>query len=160
MQLKHVQDIEKFPKSPRVGEGLFQKMLITWTKLDRFWIHNPLEQLGQRQLEQMSDYWPNPHYLMLGKRPENLLLTANLKNLKAIACDFYLPREETIFLRRTCQSLYRLAFLNKATDLISVFLTRKKLQLCQRSNIDSNIAKVTKKVITTLGPFLISKKSS
>lgn len=122
-KLKHLRILVIYSGSSRIGEALFRGITI-WTKLERFGIDNFSEQVGQHQLDQMPGYWPNLKGLMLGKKPEDLKFVTEFKNLRTLSIRFNLPREETLFLMRTCPSLYHMAFHNKSTDLFNFLYTR------------------------------------
>ena len=111
--------------SPLIDEGLFKKMLSTWTQLELFKIKEQNYKLGQHQLEMMPSYWPNLCVLNLSKKPENLKFVVDFKNLRVLDVWFSLPREETMFLMGACPSLYFLCFFNESTQYeIDLFTNR------------------------------------
>lgn len=122
MKLKHLQTLNILPGSYQIGETLFRRMLATWTKLEVLQIYS-LHAVGQHLLDQMPGQWANLRKLLLGEKPEDLQFVTKFKNLRQLAFESNLPREETVFLMRTCPSLYHMAFHNESTELVTFLHT-------------------------------------
>ena len=123
MKFKNVKRFGITFGSPRINEGLFKKMLNTWTELEHMYINVSNEKLDQHQREMMPRYWPNLCVLHLSERPKSLKFATGFKNLRNLKVAFSLPREETMFLLRACPSLYFLGFLHGSTE-IDLFTSR------------------------------------
>lgn len=56
VEMKYLQELYIFSESRPIDERLFRMMMTNWTRLQVLWIANPVEQVGQRLLEQTPDY--------------------------------------------------------------------------------------------------------
>ena len=126
MKLKNLQMFALSPGSPRIGEAVFRTMLTTWTKLNRLYISEPSEQVGQHLLNQMPDHWPNLGGVRFDQKPDDLKFLVEFTNLKGLVFKFILPKEETMFLIRSCPSLYSIIFRDESAGFNTAFNTKKR----------------------------------
>ena len=115
LKLKRLQMLSIYSGAPRIDETLFQLMLTTWNKLERLWIDDPREQVGQHLLDQLPSYWPNLRWLVLSSSPQDLKFVAKFKNLRVLTFRSNLPKADTMFLMKSCPSLYHIDFYNETT---------------------------------------------
>ena len=110
-KLKNISEFRILPGICHINEMLFQRMLTTWTKLERLEVQHLPEQVDQHRLDQMPGHLSNLTSLVIGERPENLKCMTEFKNLKKLYLNFNLSREEIMFLVRNSSSLYHLVLL-------------------------------------------------